>query len=575
MADLSQPLDQILTAQSQKEVTANELFDALSPSGLYGRRASTSSGLTHGYNGGRFNSTLITPGTVSLTDNATNYVVVLRSSGAVSVSTSVTNWNDTTNYLRTYLYTTVSGAVTVREDHRQSVGGAGAGGTFTGGTLTSALNEAPIVTIASAGTVNIGAAAANTISISGTTTITAFDSIADGARRLLYFQGALTLTHNATSLILPTGANITTAAGDTAEALSLGSGNWRITSYQRKDGTALSASAGSAAGSDTQIQYNNAGAFGGSARLTWVNSTRTFSVNDGLDATGSVIQSPAQTASNTAGQQITFRSGAGLGSGNGGAMAIQGGAGGTTGTGGPITLTGGAAGGTATGGTITLNAGATAGVANGAGITLQCAAGGSSGGVTGGAFIFTAGAGNIGGGMVFTTGATSAAGTAGGNIRFVMGAPGAGGTYGQIRWELDDATRRGTFHGAGNVNIGPTTSIPTVKFLVEGSTSVTATSQSASGTTTINLATTNVHKIAMGTNITTLTVSNPTDCQEVTIWFTQDGTGSRTIAWPSSFKWEGGTVPVLSTPAASVDLYTGIYNSTTGFYYGRLEKAFA
>ena len=107
---------------------------------------------------------------------------------------------------------------------------------FAGGTLSTALNEAPIVTLASASTVAIGAAAANTISISGTTTITAFDSIASGAVRRLVFQGALTLTHNGTSLILPTGASIVTAAGDVAEFVSLGSGNWRCFNYLRASG---------------------------------------------------------------------------------------------------------------------------------------------------------------------------------------------------------------------------------------------------------------------------------------------------------------------------------------------------
>lgn len=112
-------------------------------------------------------------------------------------------------------------------------------GGFTGGTLSSALNEAPAVTLASASTVNIGAAAANTINITGTTTITAFDTIADGALRRLVFGGALTLTHNATSLILPTGSNINTAAVDSAVFLSLGSGNWRCVQYQRASGQAL------------------------------------------------------------------------------------------------------------------------------------------------------------------------------------------------------------------------------------------------------------------------------------------------------------------------------------------------
>jgi hypothetical protein len=116
---------------------------------------------------------------------------------------------------------------------------AAVGSTFTGGTLTSALNEAPPVTIASAATVNIGAAAANTINVTGTTTITAFDTIAAGALRCVIFGGALTLTHNATSLILPGAANITTAAGDAAFFESLGSGNWRCVGYQKASGLSV------------------------------------------------------------------------------------------------------------------------------------------------------------------------------------------------------------------------------------------------------------------------------------------------------------------------------------------------
>jgi hypothetical protein len=94
-------------------------------------------------------------------------------------------------------------------------------------------------TIASAGTTNIGAAAVGALSVTGTTAITAFDTIAAGIKRWLNFAGALTLTYNATSLILPTAANITTAANDTALFESLGSGNWQCLVYQRKDGSAF------------------------------------------------------------------------------------------------------------------------------------------------------------------------------------------------------------------------------------------------------------------------------------------------------------------------------------------------
>lgn len=105
--------------------------------------------------------------------------------------------------------------------------------------MDKALNEAPAVTLPSAATLNIGSAAANTMSVSGTTTITAFDNVADGATRRLVFQGQLTLTHNAASLILPGGTSITTAAGDVVEMLSLGGGNWRCTNYLPAAGRAL------------------------------------------------------------------------------------------------------------------------------------------------------------------------------------------------------------------------------------------------------------------------------------------------------------------------------------------------
>lgn len=86
--------------------------------------------------------------------------------------------------------------------------------------------------IASASTTDLSTATGVDVTITGTTTITAFGTEQAGAKRFLAFSGALTLTHNASSLIL-FGENITTAAGDTAIVQSLGSGNWRCLNYQR------------------------------------------------------------------------------------------------------------------------------------------------------------------------------------------------------------------------------------------------------------------------------------------------------------------------------------------------------
>lgn len=107
---------------------------------------------------------------------------------------------------------------------------------FTGGALATALNEAKGADIASASTCDIGAATGNYINVTGTTTINALGTVQAGTRRIVNFNGILTLTYNASSLILPGAASIVTAAGDTATFISLGGGNWICTQYQRAIG---------------------------------------------------------------------------------------------------------------------------------------------------------------------------------------------------------------------------------------------------------------------------------------------------------------------------------------------------
>lgn len=93
--------------------------------------------------------------------------------------------------------------------------------------------------IASAGTITVGEG--GYFNVTGTTTITDIDPGTDkaGRRFFLKFAGALTLTHNASTLILPGGANITTAAGDIAEFVSEGSDAVRCVGYTKASGRAL------------------------------------------------------------------------------------------------------------------------------------------------------------------------------------------------------------------------------------------------------------------------------------------------------------------------------------------------
>ena len=108
--------------------------------------------------------------------------------------------------------------------------------------MSGADNWAAQVTLASAATVDIGAAASNSILITGTTTINSFGTAAAGILRMVEFQSSLTLTYNATSMQLPGAANITTQPGDVLFAYSKGGGNWKIVNYAAASGAALNSS---------------------------------------------------------------------------------------------------------------------------------------------------------------------------------------------------------------------------------------------------------------------------------------------------------------------------------------------
>lgn len=90
-----------------------------------------------------------------------------------------------------------------------------------------------------AGTTDIGAVEGLMHDITGTEAITGLGTVRAGIWKILKFEGAATLTHNATSLILPGAQNITTANGDVGIFMSEGSGNWRCHSYMKANGSHL------------------------------------------------------------------------------------------------------------------------------------------------------------------------------------------------------------------------------------------------------------------------------------------------------------------------------------------------
>jgi hypothetical protein len=137
------------------------------------------------------------------------------------------------------------------------------------------------VDVASATTTDIGAAASQNVRVTGTTTITGLGTVAAGTFRRVRFAGILTLTHNGTSLILPGAANITTAAGDVAEFISEGSGNWRCVDYVKSVGLGLPSS-------EVLTLFNASGSAPVYACRAWVNfnGTGTVAVRASGNVTG-------------------------------------------------------------------------------------------------------------------------------------------------------------------------------------------------------------------------------------------------------------------------------------------------
>jgi hypothetical protein len=140
---------------------------------------------------------------------------------------------------------------------------------------------------------------------------------------------------------------------------------------------------------------------------------------------------------------------------------------------------------------------------------------------------------------------------------------------------FQDSTERARIDSSGNLLVGTTTSGN--KLYVAGGASTPSVAVTFSATAmTVNCQLANVFSTTFTANVTTApTLSSPSDGQTINWFITQDGTGSRTMTWPTSFKWAGGTAGTLSTAANSVDLLVATYRSATGFWYASLSKAFS
>ena len=85
-------------------------------------------------------------------------------------------------------------------------------------------------------------------------------------------------------------------------------------------------------------------------------------------------------------------------------------------------------------------------------------------------------------------------------------------------------------------------------------------------TITPDFAVANNFSVTLGGNRTLANPSNLVAGQSGSIFITQDGTGSRTLAYGSYWDFAGGTAPTLSTTAAAVDRIDYIVRSSTSIH---------
>lgn len=79
---------------------------------------------------------------------------------------------------------------------------------------------------------------------------------------------------------------------------------------------------------------------------------------------------------------------------------------------------------------------------------------------------------------------------------------------------------------------------------------------SASGSTLTlpDVFTATMHDVTLTANCT-LTFPAVGAGKSFSLRLAQDGTGSRTVTWPGTVKWDSGTAPTISTAASSVDAF--------------------
>jgi len=107
----------------------------------------------------------------------------------------------------------------------------------------------------------------------------------------------------------------------------------------------------------------------------------------------------------------------------------------------------------------------------------------------------------------------------------------------------------------------------------ENSIGFTLQTATGDGTTTFDFTNGNKLKFTFGGQNETFTFTAPSKPCALQLMLVQDGTGGRTVTWPATIKWPGGTAPTLSTAANAVDIISILYDGTN--YYATSSLNFS
>lgn len=503
MADSTSNLDLISSGQASKEITANALFDAMSANAVWGRRASTTSGLTWGYYGGRYQKddgtiAAIANGTISLTASSANYIT--QTNGVISSSTSMpSGWPGPLSAGAVALYAVVCGASSVtsytdfRAPFKGPQGPAGATGstgpTGPAGSVWRSGAGAPSNALGVDGDYYLDSGNGDVyLKASGTYSIVTniIGPTGPSGASPLTTKGDV-LTYSTTPTRLPVGTDGFILTADSSQAtgvkwaaapassplttkgdiyvfgttnarLPVGTDGWALVADSSQAlGVKWAAAAGSPGGSDTQIQFNDGGAFGGDSDLAWNKTTNTLTV--GSQATAGIITAPTTTPGTGVAAPSLSIFGGTANTGIGGALVLTGGDGGNaagSGAGGAVTVTGGAArlAGTAGGG-VTITGGLGTGIGNGGTVTLQggsCSTSSNFNGV-----VINGSAANFGGNVTINGG--SKVGSGAGNVSIQAGSNSSTGTAGTLTLAGGDSSASGGSCGPVTLRGGDGTAI--------------------------------------------------------------------------------------------------------------------